>query len=449
MKYYLLTILILICLAFFFYNHYDIFFYFAILSFLMITIMPFVKKLKNNNLDLFEISFIFVCGYLFIYFLGTIAMYIFLKETFQIDNTSKIIINKMIILYIIGIIFYYFGYHFKINFKIIRFIKYIIKIPYIFNESKLFYISILFYLIGLNVFLFSIFKFGFSYFLEYSYIRSIIFQNSNYLFFLIQFSIPSFLIIFSIYLKKKYILFLPILLLIILIFINFLLGGRFRTVSILIMLISIYYYLQRKSIFKKIIFLFISIFLIFISISIIRYFNSIYLIKNNIKDIVLSNLDYPFYFYKIIINIPFNISYQYGKTFVTFLFYPLPRALFPQKPLSAGSFITQYLFPYLKYSSVPPTILGELYLNFSYFGIMIGMFIIGILHKIIYEYFNLNKEKLSYIIFYSIIIPFVFWCNFLDFTLTLVYLFYLLIPFLLIIFISRDVVNEKNKNIIS
>ncbi len=86
---------------------------------------------------------------------------------------------------------------------------------------------------------------------------------------------------------------------------------------------------------------------------------------------------------------PERIPYWMGKTYLTLLWMPLPRLLFPWKPektlgqqfghryglLAPSDTTTSFNFPQLI----------EMYANFGAFGVIAGMFIMGMIYRAIYE----------------------------------------------------------------
>jgi len=86
---------------------------------------------------------------------------------------------------------------------------------------------------------------------------------------------------------------------------------------------------------------------------------------------------------------PKTVPYWMGKTYLTFLWTPIPRIIFPWKPtktlgqrfghryglLDPSDYSTSYNFPQLV----------EMYANFGAIGVIIGMFLIGIIYRGLYE----------------------------------------------------------------
>ena len=70
--------------------------------------------------------------------------------------------------------------------------------------------------------------------------------------------------------------------------------------------------------------------------------------------------------------------FLYGTSFVNFFFFPIPRVLWPEKPqIRIGPYVAQVLLYYNNQSGAPPGGIGELYMNFGWAGIVVGMALVG------------------------------------------------------------------------
>ena len=89
----------------------------------------------------------------------------------------------------------------------------------------------------------------------------------------------------------------------------------------------------------------------------------------------------------IIQHVPEPLSYQYGKTIAIWAIAPIPRRIFPGKPLvHSGPIIGTTIYG-TKVSGVPPGLIAELYWNFSWPGVFVGMFVTGWLLGRVYRWF--------------------------------------------------------------
>lgn len=83
-------------------------------------------------------------------------------------------------------------------------------------------------------------------------------------------------------------------------------------------------------------------------------------------------------------------KYQRGKTLTIFFIAFIPRFLWSQKPvLDVGrQFAVEYWNqPVNVQNAMAPTTIGELYWNFGLIGVLIGMFLLGVIYRTAYLYF--------------------------------------------------------------
>jgi oligosaccharide repeat unit polymerase len=85
--------------------------------------------------------------------------------------------------------------------------------------------------------------------------------------------------------------------------------------------------------------------------------------------------------------IPNEIPFQNGTTYLFLFAGPIPSSLWPEKPLPAPGIVTLALWPQkwlLAGTTIPPTLMGEMYMNFGTLGVFIGMLLFGALYRIVY-----------------------------------------------------------------
>jgi oligosaccharide repeat unit polymerase len=141
--------------------------------------------------------------------------------------------------------------------------------------------------------------------------------------------------------------------------------------------------------------------------------------------------------------VPDKLEYQYGKTFLTWVFAPIPRTLWKEKPVvRIGNELGEAIFQRRdKSTGVPPGFIGELYMNFGFMGILIGMYFLGLLLKLLYSSFNsyLTRNINALLLYIFIVVPFAFNLLSGDFVGLFIKLVASLIPLLLILkFIGRS-----------
>jgi len=91
-------------------------------------------------------------------------------------------------------------------------------------------------------------------------------------------------------------------------------------------------------------------------------------------------------------------DYQKGKTISLFFWAFIPRFIWPDKPsLDVGRefAITMWNQPANVQSSMAPTSIGELYWNFGLIGVVLGMFVLGVIYRIVYIYLIKDRKRVS------------------------------------------------------
>ncbi len=96
----------------------------------------------------------------------------------------------------------------------------------------------------------------------------------------------------------------------------------------------------------------------------------------------------------IVSEMPDSENFLYGKTYATTLIAPIPRVLWPDKPIvRSGRFVGTYLYHKPTFSGVPPGFIGEAYMNFGWPGLFIFMLVFGFFCKWIYRRLVLERNK--------------------------------------------------------
>ncbi len=86
--------------------------------------------------------------------------------------------------------------------------------------------------------------------------------------------------------------------------------------------------------------------------------------------------------------------YMYGESFVGAFFAPIPRVLWPEKPLvRIGPLVAQTILQNNNNSGVPPGAVGEFYMNFGWGGIFVGMFLLGAISAQLYNRYERHVDK--------------------------------------------------------
>jgi oligosaccharide repeat unit polymerase len=108
--------------------------------------------------------------------------------------------------------------------------------------------------------------------------------------------------------------------------------------------------------------------------------------------------------------IPEMLDFEYGKTLFSWVIAPVPRTVWPEKPvIRSGQTIGQtvYAGQFVK-TGVPPGFIAELYWNFGFLGVAMGMFYLGLGLKALYMSFRdyLSKSRNALLIYMGIMLPF-------------------------------------------
>lgn len=107
----------------------------------------------------------------------------------------------------------------------------------------------------------------------------------------------------------------------------------------------------------------------------------------------------------VIDGVPRELNYQLGRTFVLWLIAPIPRRIWPGKPVvRIGGVLGPALFGDPITSGTPPGFVGELYFNFGWPGIPLGMFVLGAFLRLLRNSFvhlviDSKSARLIYIYF--------------------------------------------------
>ena len=109
----------------------------------------------------------------------------------------------------------------------------------------------------------------------------------------------------------------------------------------------------------------------------------------------------------IIDAVPEKLEYCYGETLYGFMVAPIPRSVWPNKPMWAerGAFIMGHVFGDKHgRSGMPPGLIAEFYWNFGTMGVVSGMFFMGILFRQIFVIFEPFKRNPTSVIIFTVIV---------------------------------------------
>lgn len=107
-------------------------------------------------------------------------------------------------------------------------------------------------------------------------------------------------------------------------------------------------------------------------------------------------------------------DYELGwRSFIETTTIVIPRTLWKDKPQASSERFTTYFFAQALqlsrgfvsdvWGGISPTVVGELYWHFGWFGVAVGLYILGSLAKVVYSTLQRNLTSSSVVIIYSII----------------------------------------------
>ncbi len=105
----------------------------------------------------------------------------------------------------------------------------------------------------------------------------------------------------------------------------------------------------------------------------------------------------------IIEAVPDTLELQYGKTLISWLVAPVPRSSWPGKPpIRQGADLGLKIFGQPR-SGVPPGIVADLYLNFSYPGVFMGLLVVGVFLRSLYVSFRPFFPNPAFVLIYTLL----------------------------------------------
>ncbi|WP_226479855.1 O-antigen polysaccharide polymerase Wzy [Natrinema amylolyticum] len=104
--------------------------------------------------------------------------------------------------------------------------------------------------------------------------------------------------------------------------------------------------------------------------------------------------------------VPEESGYRFGSTLFTWAVFPVPRAVWPSKPINLGQQLGVLIYARgegIVGSGTPPFIAGELYLNFGIVGVLVGGLVLGVIVGKVMGYLRPSSAtNPGLVIFYSI-----------------------------------------------
>ena len=169
--------------------------------------------------------------------------------------------------------------------------------------------------------------------------------------------------------------------LVLLFFVNPLSVPRFLAFSLYVPLIFVIanYYFKKNYAYLNVIFF--GMIFIFPILDIFRWFKT----ENKLDLSQNMNLDYFFAghfdaFQNLARTIDLNY-HTYGYQFIGALFFFIPRAIWTNKPVGSGFLLAEQA--HLSFNNISMPLVSELYLDFSYIGVILGFLILGFIYRYI------------------------------------------------------------------
>jgi len=95
-------------------------------------------------------------------------------------------------------------------------------------------------------------------------------------------------------------------------------------------------------------------------------------------------------------------GYDYGWQYVTYFVRPIPRSVWPNKPLPLALKMRQEFWGDTA-GGIPPTVFGEFFIAFGYFGLFLGSIILGVVLGLLGRLFNASLADPAQSVFYTLI----------------------------------------------
>jgi hypothetical protein len=98
--------------------------------------------------------------------------------------------------------------------------------------------------------------------------------------------------------------------------------------------------------------------------------------------------------------VPEKLDFLMGQSLINVLFMPIPRSLWPEKPVGLGHMIAQAIWPGA-HGGPAPYAVTELFINFHIISVVIGMIFIGFCGRVIYSYLVSNPRNPGVVLIYT------------------------------------------------
>ncbi|MCE3221734.1 oligosaccharide repeat unit polymerase [Vibrio diabolicus] len=234
-------------------------------------------------------------------------------------------------------------------------------------------------------------------------------QFGGELIFLSKLILPvSFFIIYSYLFGAKVSSRLLFLLIITAIASNFLLtGSRSSILYFLIFLLMIYYHCRERIRIDYAIICVLAALFIFSAMTQIResgeeakveisLIDSVTNISNKMSERTIGYINGA---YSVLAFVPGKSDYMYGGSYIALLAAPIPRSIYPNKPIGLGKRNAIELYE-RDDTAIPPGYVAESFWNFGYYGIFLVAAVWGVILKSLYYFYLTNRDSIVISLFY-------------------------------------------------
>lgn len=109
---------------------------------------------------------------------------------------------------------------------------------------------------------------------------------------------------------------------------------------------------------------------------------------------------------QIIDHVPGTMPYEWGKSLVGWIFAPIPKSMWPNKPLfmEQGNVVAMKIYKQSGVTGVYPGMPAELYWNFGTLGVWFGLFFFGWLQSMVFNNFRRSMDSPAAVVIYTVLL---------------------------------------------
>lgn len=387
----------------------------------ILLIMPWLLALIRGRFDLFEPIFMFslICFFSFVIAPLTLLSG---QDSFLKFIDAESVINPEALTRVTGISFlglvaFYVGYYSLLGRAVARSLP---ILPGVWRWKRLIGVILVYTLIGYALFGLLIWQIGgIGVLVSGLHNRVVLFAGKNYLAAGATLVSMIALLWFSAVLGRKRISFTLIIYIVGALILTLLLGSKTNLLGLIFIYLILYHYLYKPISIKY--FILFSLLAVTAAVAYDLYFRE-YIVLGKLTSISLSEGSLWDIFWQlwdrfayntfiqaqtlliIIESTPELIPYQNGRTILAILSVWIPRAFYPDKPLPMAGVLTEAFRPALFATgyTLPPSVIGELYLNFAVGGVVVGMALFGMGWRIVYDYMRFHRHNRAVVLVYAI-----------------------------------------------